>query len=147
MAMGGCRKKSHHGNKSSRAKHPRAEAGPWDHQYRQEPGSPRPRDLSEAPRRGGQMYRGEKALEWKASLLGTYLSQKVGDHIVPFGHTGVGQGVDSSQLGEWHLAQGFPVCHFIISVNYGTQRYTLFPSCFLSKEECPFSTQTMMGLL
>ncbi|KAL6034776.1 hypothetical protein STEG23_000789, partial [Scotinomys teguina] len=53
------REKSPHGYENSRAKHLRAKAGSWDHQYRQESGSARLRDLSEGPGRGGQVYRGE----------------------------------------------------------------------------------------
>lgn len=70
-------------------------------QYKQEPGSARLRDLSEGPGRGGQMYRGERAL---VPLLWTHLSQKLKDHILPFGHTGVGQGVGNFQA--WCMAPG-----------------------------------------
>lgn len=90
-------------------------------------GPPRPRDLSEGPGRGGQMYRGERALASEAALLGAHLSQKLKGYIL-FRHTGLGQRVGSSQFGAWHLAQGFPLCPFIISATMGPRDILLHVS-------------------
>lgn len=83
-------------------------------------GPPRPRDLSEGPGRDGQMYRGERALASEAVLLGAHLSQKLKDHILLFGHTGLGQSMDSSQI--WCIAPspGFPSLPLHHLSNHGT---------------------------